>query len=143
METYILKHKHLILALDCKYPPKDAEEMNAFISFLIKRVDMNIAKASTLLSNPMSYYCGAPGNEGVTGVGILETSHCAIHAWDSVFPAKLQIDLYSCKEFDIPFVIDLCNSFGIIGGSYMVIDRDTELKVLEMGQLGDNGILLV
>ena len=138
----MLKHKHLILALDCKYPPKDAEEMNAFISFLIKRVDMSIAKAPTLLSNPMSYYCAAPGNEGVTGVGILETSHTAIHSWDNEFPAKVQVDLYSCKEFDIPFVISLCNSFGIIRGSYLVLDRDTDLKVIEQGTLGDNGVIV-
>lgn len=127
------------MALECKYPPKDAQEMEAFITFLIKRVDMNIAKSETLLKNPMAYYCSAPGNEGVTGVGILETSHCAIHSWDSVFPAKVQIDLYSCKDFDVPFVISLCNSFGIIKGSYMVIDRDTTLKVLEQGELVEDG----
>lgn len=135
----MLKHKHLLLALECKYPPKDNEKMEAFLSFLIKRVDMNIAKAPTLLKNPMAYYCAAPGNEGVTGVGILETSHCAIHSWDSVFPAKVQVDLYSCKDFDIPFVISLCNSFGIIKGSYLVIDRDTTLQIVEQGILSEDG----
>jgi len=135
----MLKHKHLILAVDCKYPPKDAEEIKAFLSFLIKRVDMNIAKSPELLQNPMAYYCGCPGNEGVTGVAILETSHCAAHSWDTEYPAKLQVDLYSCKEFDVPFVIDLCNSFSIVKGSYMVIDRDTVLKVIEEGELGENG----
>jgi S-adenosylmethionine/arginine decarboxylase-like enzyme len=138
----MLKHKHLILALDCKYPPKDAEEMKAFISFLIKRVDMNVAKSPELLSNPMAYYCGCPGNEGVTGVGILETSHTAVHSWDSEYPAKLQVDLYSCKEFDVPFVIDLCNSFSILKGTFMVIDRDTELNVIVQGKLGENGVII-
>lgn len=139
----MLKHKHLILALDCKYPPKDAEEMKAFISFLIKRVDMNIAKSTELKENPIAYYCGCPGNEGTTGVGILETSHCAIHAWDSEYPAKVQGDLYSCKEFDVPFVVSLFSSFGIIKGTYMVVDRDTELKVIEQGNLGENGAIIV
>lgn len=137
----MLKHKHLILALDCKYPPKDAEEIKAFISFLIKRVDMNIAKSPELLQNPMAYYCACPGNEGTTGVGILETSHCAIHAWDSEYPAKVQIDLYSCKEFDVPFVINLCDSFSILNGTYMVIDRDTQLKVIEQGKIAEGGLI--
>lgn len=137
----MLKHKHLILALECKYPPKDAEEMKAFISFMIKRVDMNIAKSAELKENPMAYYCGCPGNEGTTGVGILETSHMAVHAWDSEYPAKVQIDLYSCKEFDVSSVIDLCNSFSILNGTYMVIDRDTELKVIEEGTLIENGVI--
>lgn len=137
----MLQHLHLILALECKYPPKDAQETEAFISFLIKRVDMNIAKADTMPKNPMAYYCPCAGNEGVTGVGILETSHCAMHVWDTEFPAKVQFDLYSCKEFDIEFVISLMNSFGILGGSYMLIDRNTKLKTLKEGILGNNGII--
>lgn len=130
------------MALECKWPPKDAVEMTAFISFLIKRVDMNIAQSETLKSNPMAYYCDAPGNEGVTGVGILETSHCAIHSWDCESPAKVQGDLYSCAHFDIPFVVSLFNTFGIIKGTYLVLDRDTDLKVLEQGVLGENGVII-
>lgn len=138
----MLAHRHLILAVDCKYPPKDAEEAEYFIQFLIKRVDMSVAKDPSLVKNPHSYYCRIPGNEGVTATGILETSHCALHTWNNEYPAKFQFDLYSCKEFDIPFVIDLVNSFGIMGGTYMVLDRDTNLKVLESGILGENGMVL-
>lgn len=138
-----LKHKHLILAVDVKWPPKDDEEAVAFLQFLIKRVDMAIAKNETLPKNPMGYYCDQAGNEGVTAVGILETSHCAIHSWNLDSPAKFQFDLYSCKEFDVPYIISLVNGFGIISGTYMVIDRDTELKLLEQGKLGENGISLL
>lgn len=135
----MLKHKHLILAFDCKWPPRDAKEAEDFLSFLISRVDMNVAKAESLGKNPHGYYCNLAGNEGVTATGILETSHCAIHSWNLNHPAKFQFDLYSCKEFEVAFVIDLCNSFGILSGSYMVIDRDTKLKVLETGLLKENG----
>lgn len=137
-----LKHKHLIVAVDCRYPPKDSEEAKHFLSFLIKRVDMAIAKSQELLQNPMGYYCELPGNEGVTAVGILETSHCAIHSWNLESPAKFQFDLYSCKDFDVPQIIDLVNSFVIVRGSYMVIDRDTDLKVIEQGLLGENGVII-
>lgn len=138
----MLQHKHLIMGLDIKWPPKDSEEAVSFLQFLIKRVDMAIAKHPDLGSNPHGYYCNAPGNEGVTATGILETSHCAIHSWDMEHPGKLQFDLYSCKDFDIPYVISLCNSFGIVGGTYMVVDRNTKLKVLEVGELGENGVIV-
>lgn len=135
----MLKHLHLILALDVKKPPKTAEEVEAFQTFLIKRVDMEVAQAPTLPKNPMAYYCDIAGNEGVTGVGILETSHTALHVWDSEYPAKMQFDLYSCKSFDVEQVVTLCNSFGIIKGTYLIIDRDTELKIVEQGTIGENG----
>ncbi len=134
-----LRHKHLLIAVDCRYPPKDSEHAELFLSFLIKQVDMAIAKDPSLMKNPHGYYCNLPGNEGVTATGILETSHCAIHSWNTESPAKLQVDLYSCREFDVAQIIDLVNSFNILKGSYMVIDRDTELKVIEQGILGLNG----
>lgn len=137
----MLQHIHLILALDVKYPPKSAEEVKAFQTFLIKRVDMEVAKADTLPDNPIAYYCDIAGNEGVTGVGILETSHTAIHVWDSEYPAKVQFDLYSCKDFDVQQVVNLCDSFNIIRGTYMLIDRNTDLKIIEQGIIGENGIV--
>lgn len=138
----MLHHKHLLLAVDCKYPPKDEKEAIYFLQFLIKRVDMAIAENATLGLNPHGYVCHLPGNEGVTATGILETSHCAIHSWNLESPAKLQLDLYSCKDFDVPQIIDLANSFVIVKGSYMVIDRDTDLKVIEQGLLGENGVII-
>jgi hypothetical protein len=135
----MLKHKHLILALDVKYPPKNAKEAIDYLSFLIQRIDMKIAPVE---ANPHGYYCDAPGNEGVTASGILETSHTVLHSWDSVYPAKFQFDLYSCKDFDVEFVLALCNSYGILGGTYMILDRDTVLKTIEEGVLGENGLIL-
>lgn len=135
----MLKHIHAILNLEVKRPPTDEQEVEAFLSFLIKRVDMKIAKSPTLLKNPMAYYCETYDNRGATGVGILETSHCALHSWDESLPAKLAFDLYSCADFAIKDVIHLCNTFGIIKGSYMLIDRDTGLSILESGTLGKDG----
>lgn len=102
---------------------------------------MAVAKAATLPKNPMAYYCDIDGNEGVTGVGILETSHTALHVWDSVFPAKFQFDLYSCKDFEVQRVVDLIDAFDIIKGTYMLIDRDTDLIIVEEGSIGEGGAL--
>ena len=137
----MLKHIHLIVAVEVKYPPKSAEEVEAFQTLLIKRVGMAVAKADTLPKNPMAYYCDIDGNEGVTGVGILETSHTALHVWDSQFPAKFQFDLYSCKDFEVQRVVDMIEMFDIIKGTYMLIDRDTDLVIIEQGTIGEGGTL--
>lgn len=126
------------MGLNMKYPPKNAKEAIDFLSFLIQRIDMKIAPVP---ENPHGYYCECPGNEGVTASAILETSHTVLHSWDNEFPGKFQFDLYSCKDFDVPYVISLCNAFGIVDGSYMVLDRDTELKIVEQGKLFENGII--
>lgn len=137
----MLTHKHLITNLEVTAPPRDAEELEAFISFLIKRVNMKIAKAETLAKNPMAYYCPTLGNEGATGVGILETSHTVIHTWDGTHPAKFNFDLYSCSEFDVQKVLTLCQCFDIIKGKYMVLDRE-ELTIIEEGSVGEDGVIL-
>lgn len=96
-----LTHKHLLVNLLVTHPPRDAEEVEAFLAFLIKRVNMKIARAATLPKNPMAFYCDTLGNQGATGTGILETSHTAVHVWDEESPAKFDFDLYSCSEFDV------------------------------------------
>lgn len=138
----MLRHKHLILSLSVHYPPRDSEEVEAWLSFVIKRINMKIAKASTLLKNPQAFYCENPANLGVTGVGILETSHTALHVWEDISPAKMEYDLYSCSEFDVADIITLCKPFGIISGNFYVLDRDDGIKIIQEGKLGEDGALL-
>lgn len=137
-----LTHKHLLMNLLVKKPPRDHEEVEYFISFLIKRINMKIAKSPTLPKNPMSFYCDTLGNQGATGTGILETSHTAIHTWDAEYPAKFDFDLYSCSDFDIEQVLDLCNCFDVISGNYIIIDRGVDLQILEQGEIGEDGKIL-
>lgn len=136
-----LKHKHLMLSLKVKYPPKDYEEVEALLSFVIKRVGMKIAHADTLPKNPMAYFCEGTGNVGVTGVGILETSHTAIHVWEECFPAKVEFDLYSCSEFDVDHIVGLLMTFGIVEGNFYILDRDDGLVIIDQGKIKENGVI--
>lgn len=137
----MLKHKHLLVNLKVTAPPRDSEEIEAFLAFLIKRVNMKIARADSLLKNPQGYYCPTLGNQGATGTGILETSHTALHTWDEESPAKFDFDLYSCSEFEVQKVLTLCQCFDIIEGSYIVIDRATTLNIIESGTIGEDGTI--
>lgn len=136
-----LKHKHVLLNLLVKNPPRDHEEVEAFLAFLIKRVNMKIAKADSLLKNPQGYYCNTLGNSGATGTGILETSHTALHTWDEQNPCKFDFDLYSCSEFEVEKILTLCQCFDIISGSYIIIDRDVAITPIEMGVVEEDGII--
>ncbi len=137
----MLKHKHLLVNLKVTAPPRDGEEVEYFLAFLIKRVNMAIARSDTLAKNPQGYYCDHLGNEGATGTGILETSHTALHTWDGQHPAKFDFDLYSCSEFDVQKVLTLCQCFDIIEGNYIVLDRGEAIRIIEEGTVGEDGII--
>lgn len=137
----MLKHKHVLINLLVEAPPRDHEEVELFLALLIKRVNMKIARAESLLKNPQGYYCNTLGNQGATGTGILETSHTALHTWDEQSPAKFDFDLYSCSDFDIEKVLTFCQCFDIIEGSYVIHDRGNRIITLEHGLIGLDGII--
>jgi S-adenosylmethionine/arginine decarboxylase-like enzyme len=120
-----------MISAEVSSPPKDTEEMNAFLQLLIKRIGMQIAKDDDLKQNPQSYYCDKNGNRGMTGIAILETSNCAIHTWDEDSPSKFEFDLYSCSDFDKEDIIKMIDIFGLIRYNYILIDRQNGLTILE------------
>jgi S-adenosylmethionine/arginine decarboxylase-like enzyme len=138
----MLKHKHLVLSLDTHYSPRDEQDMDSLMVQISKRIDMEIAEVKEPYKNPMAFYCGIPGNEGATGLLLLVTSNIAIHAWDGEFPNRIQVDVYSCKDFDIDDVLLCFASFKIIKGTYILIDRDAELKIIEQGFIGEGGKII-
>lgn len=123
------------------HPPRDHEEVEHFLGFLIKRINMVIAKSDTILKNPQAFYCSNLANQGATGTGILETSHTAIHTWDAESPAKFDFDLYSCSNFEVENILTLCQCFDIISGNYIVIDRNNLLNIIEQGVIGEDGVI--
>jgi S-adenosylmethionine/arginine decarboxylase-like enzyme len=134
----MLQHKHLMVSAEVTSPPKDTEELNAFLTLLIKRIGMNIAVDDDLKQNPQSYYCDKNGNRGMTGIAILETSNCAIHTWEETSPAKFEFDLYSCAHFEKEDVIDLIDIFKIVKYDYILIDRQDGLTLIEKGNQDGN-----
>ena len=65
---------------------------------------------------------------GVTGVGVLSTSHCAIHTWP--LRAHFVMDVYSCRDFE---VADAVRAIEEIVGAYAmrVTDLTYSLEPLE------------
>ena len=118
------QHKHLIVRADIGWCPQeeDLNKISDWIRSLIKKIDMK------LLAGPYTTYVGEKGNKGMTSVAIIETSHIALHIWDEVSPGLMQLDVYSCADFNPPEVFDKVNElFQTIKMEYKFLDREKEL----------------
>ncbi len=118
------QHKHLIVRADIGWCPQeeDLNKISDWIRGLIKKIDMK------LLAGPYTTYVSEKGNKGMTSVAIIETSHIALHIWDEVSPGLMQLDVYSCANFNPPDVFDKINAlFQTIKMEYKFLDREKEL----------------
>lgn len=79
-------------------------------------------------------YCEDLGNEGLTGVVCLSTSHAAFHAWHLVERPFIIFDLYSCSHLEARDVIAHLGTFDATSGHHSVTDRDTG-DVVERGEI--------
>ena len=86
-----------------------------------------------ILMGPYVKYCEMEGNRGITGIAVIETSHIAIHVWDEPVPALMQIDVYSCAEFD-PYKIaeKIKQDFDVVKIDYKYLNRETGLKPIRL-----------
>ena len=119
-----LRHKHLIVRADIGWCPQeeDLNKISDWIRGLIKKIDMK------LLAGPYTTYVNEKDNKGMTSVAIIETSHIALHIWDEVSPGLMQLDVYSCANFNPPDVFDKINAlFQTIKMEYKFLDREKEL----------------
>ena len=67
---------------------------------------------------------GDTDDGGITGVGVLSTSHISIHTWP--LTRRFSFDLYSCRTFDPEFVLEYLNdNLGILDAKVTVVERQT------------------
>ena len=86
-----------------------------------------------ILMGPYVKYCEMEGNRGITGIAVIETSHITIHVWDEPNPALMQIDVYSCAEFDPYKIADKIKAdFDVVKIDYKYLNRETGLKPIRL-----------
>jgi S-adenosylmethionine/arginine decarboxylase-like enzyme len=120
-----LSHLHLLIKGKIKNPPTSTAYVENWLKELVADIDMKICIP------PQARYVDIEGNRGMTALVAIETSHIAIHIWDEVEPALVQMDVYSCAYFDPEIVTNKLNEFGLLYYQKMVIDRNKELRVIE------------
>ena len=125
MRNPIKVHKHLIIRAEANRVPTDEEQLTEWLREFIDSINMKI------LMGPYVKYCKMEGNRGITGIAVIETSHIAIHVWDEPNPALMQIDVYSCAEFNVDEIANKIKSdFDVVKLDYKYLNRETGLTVL-------------
>ena len=122
MKNSLLIHKHLIVRAEVNNPPKDVDKLTEWLKDFIASINMKI------MLGPYVAYSETPGNRGITGAAIIETSHIVMHVWDEPSPALMQFDVYSCGEFDPEQICRLIQrDFEITKIDYKFLDRENDL----------------
>ena len=127
-------HKHFILRAEVKHPPgeKAKHRIWNWMFFLIKDIGMKI------MFGPEVRYVRTEGNEGLTAVAIIETSHVALHVWDKQDPPLLQLDVYTCGPFKPEVVLKAIKEFQPTKIQWKYLDRETDLKTVDIGQWAED-----
>jgi S-adenosylmethionine/arginine decarboxylase-like enzyme len=123
MNNEVLVHKHLIIRAEVKKPPIEVQHLTDWLHNFIDFINMKV------LMGPYVVYHNVPGNRGITGAAIIETSHIVMHVWDEPNPALLQFDVYSCGEFNPEEICEkIKKDFSTIKIEYKFLDREHDLK---------------
>lgn len=119
-----LDHKHILLNAAIRNPPTDCGLTEDWMRRLVDAVGMK------LLIGPFVTFCETLGNEGLTGVMCIETSHGSIHVWSEADVPFMRFDLYSCKAFDPEIVIQYLMEFDPYFYHMTLVDRNEGLEVI-------------
>lgn len=116
-----LVHKHLIIWAEVNKPPTNPIFIEAWLLDVVSAIGMKVCKG------PIAHYVDMPGNRGVTGVVIIETSHIALHVWDEPNPGLMQLDVYTCGPLDPQIIFDMIEEFDPVKVEYTYLDREKGL----------------
>ena len=125
----VLEHKHLIVRAELNNPPFHPEEIKHWMNNLVEKIGMKV------LMGPYAIYSDMTGNQGLTAVTIIETSHIAMHVWDEVDPGLMQLDVYTCSTLNIDDVFEAIEEFDPVKVEYKYIDRDNSLTLMDNGTI--------
>ena len=123
-----VEHKHLLIRAEVDNCPMKGElgYVLTWMNDLISKINMK------LMHGPNISYIDQAGNRGITCMALIETSHIVLHVWDEMKPGLFQLDVYSCKSFDLNIVIELLKeSFTVRKIQYKFLDRKSDLVLVE------------
>ena len=124
----ILEHNHYILRATVENNPQlaDIGKVKDFLQGVVAELGMR------MLIPPQVAYCDEINNRGITGLIGLTTSHIALHIWDEVSPAVIQLDVYTCSALDIDMLQSYIGEwFVIYEQDFLLLDREKRIKIMK------------
>ena len=134
MKADELQHKHVLFNATFEKTPFSKESYTCdWINNVVKLIDMEI------LYPPKACRCDLEGNEGLSAFCLITTSHIALHSWEKTEPNYVQLDVYSCKDFDHLLIIDQLKSLG--GNRVGCTTHNRDLNNTKGWIMADEGLL--
>ena len=122
-------HKHLLIRAEVNQPPREPEQqyIRDWMTCMIDDIGMK------LLYGPIVKYVKVKGNEGMTAMGMIETSHIAMHIWEKQDPPIIQLDVYTCGPFVPEIVLKALQEFDPIKLHWKYLDRQFNIRTMDIG----------
>ena len=128
-----MEHKHLLVNATFEQTPFiDTNFTESWITNLVNIIDMEI------LHKPIAVKCEEKDNEGISAFCLITTSHIALHSWEEKEPNLVQLDVYSCKQFDQHLIENELKKFSPIRIGSHFLDRG--LRCTRGWRLFDEGM---
>ena len=113
-----MEHKHLLINATFKQTPfTNVDFTNKWLLDIVELIGME------LLYEPTSVRCEQEGNKGISGFCLITTSHICLHSWEEREPNLLQLDIYSCKNFDRNLIRAEIEKFKPLSLGFKFLDR--------------------
>lgn len=78
-----------------------------------------------IVAGPVGAFVYDDGNVGPTAAVCISTSHLACHIWSEEKPARVELDVYSCKDFNVADVLrHLDDNMDVLKVRVTKIDRN-------------------
>ena len=122
-------HKHLLIRAEVNQPPREPEQqyIRDWMTCMIDDIGMK------LLYGPIVKYVKVKGNEGMTAMAMIETSHIAMHIWEKQDPPIIQLDVYTCRPFVPEIVLKALQQFDPIKLHWKYLDRQFNIRTMDIG----------
>lgn len=122
-------HRHLLIRAEINQPPRELEQqyIRDWMTCMIDDIGMK------LLYGPIVKYVKVKGNEGMTAMAMIETSHIAMHIWEKQDPPIMQLDVYTCGPFVPEIVLKALQEFDPIKIHWKYLDREFNLRTMDIG----------
>tara|TARA_B100002019_G_C21243495_1_gene586910 strand:+ start:1393 stop:1737 length:345 start_codon:yes stop_codon:yes gene_type:complete len=111
---------------EVKKPPTNQKWAHTWLTELVSKIGMQICQG------PITTYLDMPGNRGLTGLVIIETSHIALHCWDETDPGLLQLDVYTCGDLPTDIIFEEIKQFEPVKVEYKYLNREHGLTEIEI-----------
>ena len=129
------RYTHLMVNGFTKKLPQDESVINPWLYNLIEAINLEIKEIHIKpVMDPIYFYTDKDKTKTLTSTAIIETGYVAlsIEIEEEEDDAYIHLDMFLSSPLPTALVLEsIENSFGMYDGSYMLLDRANDYKVLD------------